>query len=70
MVSCIFGVMEKITKDEIDNVITEILIKDGADGHCDGHEIITDFIVAILEGNYKEWVENYNKKWTVIIVSW
>lgn len=36
-------------KQEIDDIICEILVNDGPDGHVDGHEIITDFIMALLD---------------------
>lgn len=48
-------------KDEIDSVIVNIMIEDGPDGHCDGHGIITDFIIAVKEGKEYEWKENYQK---------
>lgn len=50
-----------MTREEIDNVICQIMIKDGPDGHIDGHGIITDFIVALQEGNQYEWKLKY---WT------
>ncbi len=48
--------------EEIDDLVVDIMIEDGPDGHCDGHEIITDFIVALLAGKGKEWKENYHLK--------
>jgi len=48
-----------MTREEINNVIFEIMLADGPDGHCDGHEIITDFIVALQEGRGKEWFDAY-----------
>jgi hypothetical protein len=45
--------------EEIDYLVADIMIEDGPDGHCDGHEIITGFIVALLAGKGKEWKEEY-----------
>ena len=44
---------------EIDDVVVEIMIRDGGDGHCDGHEVMTDFIVALLRNRGEEWVKKY-----------
>ena len=43
----------------IDNVICEIMHHDGPDRHVDGHEVITDFIMALLNGQGEEWEEKY-----------
>ena len=43
----------------IDNVICEIMHYDGPDRHVDGHEVITDFIMALLNGQGEEWEEKY-----------
>lgn len=51
-----------MTKEEIDNIIVEIMVKDGPDGHCDGHEIITSFIIALRAGFAKDWIEVYKKE--------
>ena len=48
-----------MTPEEIDNLIVDIMIVDGPDGHCDGHEIITAFIVELLNGKGKEWALKY-----------
>lgn len=40
---------------EIDDIICNIMITDGPDGHIDGHEVITDFIVALQNGKAEEW---------------
>lgn len=48
-----------MTKEDIDEVVIDIMINFGPDGHCDGHEIITEFIIAITEGRAQEWVDNY-----------
>lgn len=51
--------MDKNEKQKIDNIICDILINDGPDGHCDGSEVITDFIESILDGTSEEWVKKY-----------
>ena len=51
-----------MNKEQIENIISDIMINDGPDGHCDGHEIITDFIVALLAGKGEEWKEKYQLK--------
>lgn len=48
-------------KETIDNVVCIIMYKDGPDRHVDGHEIITDFIVAIQKGKGEEWLQNNPK---------
>lgn len=48
--------------DDLDDVICEIMIKDGPDGHTDGHEVITDFILAVIKGNGEKWKNEYKSK--------
>jgi hypothetical protein len=43
-------------------MIREIMSKDGPDRHVDGHEVITDFIVALLEGQGEAWATQYVSK--------
>lgn len=50
---------KQMTREEIDNVICQIMIKDGPDRHVDGHDVITDFIIALQEGNEYEWKAKY-----------
>ena len=50
-----------MTTEEIDDLVADIMIEDGPDGHCDGHEIITAFIVELLNGKGKEWGLKYRK---------
>lgn len=50
-----------MTIKEIDDLIIEILVNDGPDGHIDGHEIITAFVVELLKGNGKDWSNKYRK---------
>lgn len=35
------------------------MINDGPDGHCDGANIIADFVEALLNGKGKEWAKEY-----------
>ena len=49
-----------MTKEEIDSTVVAIMVNDGPDHHCDGHDIITDFICALLEGKGWEWAQKYN----------
>lgn len=46
-------------RDEIDGVIRTIMYYDGPDRHVDGHDKITDFIMALLEGDGYQWVSKY-----------
>jgi hypothetical protein len=48
-----------MTKKEIEEVIMDILIEDGPDGHTDGSGVITDFIVELLNGRGVEWILKY-----------
>jgi hypothetical protein len=49
-------------KETIDSVICEILYQDGPDRHIDGHEVITDFIMALISGetDAENWVADYS----------
>ena len=51
-----------MTTEEIDDLIADIMIEDGPDGHCDGHEIITAFIAELLKGKGKDWADEYRKR--------
>ena len=48
-----------MSKDEIEEVVMDILTEDGPDGHTDGSNVITDFIVGLLGGKGKEWALKY-----------
>lgn len=48
-------------REQIDNIICTIMMNDGPDGHVDGHEIITEFILALLNGTGEEWATAYEK---------
>jgi hypothetical protein len=48
-----------MTREEIDNVVCQIMIKDGPDMHVDGHDVITGFIMALKEGKEHEWKAKY-----------
>jgi len=38
-----------MTREQIDDIICEIMINWGPDSHIDGHENITDFIMRLLD---------------------
>jgi hypothetical protein len=44
------------TSAEIDLNIRTIMREDGPDGHTDGSEIITAYIIALLMGKGEEWM--------------
>jgi hypothetical protein len=48
--------------EQIDNVICEIMYQDGPDRHIDGHEVITEFIAALLAGDGDVWLSDYVAK--------
>jgi len=48
-----------MNKEQIENIISDIMINDGPDGHCDGANIIADFVEALLNGKGKEWAKEY-----------
>ena len=47
--------------EHIDDVVCAIMLTDGPDGHVDGHEIITSYIMALLEGKGDLWEEKYRR---------
>ena len=48
-----------MTKEEIEDIIMDILIEDGSDRHTDGSDVITDFIWELLNKKGKEWSLRY-----------
>lgn len=46
-------------KEEIDDIVCQIMINDGPDRHIDGHELITGFILAVQQGRGAEWAIDY-----------
>lgn len=48
-----------MSKEEIDSVVCTIMRYDGSDRHVDGHDIITDFILALQSGDEYEWKAKY-----------
>lgn len=46
----------------IEERISEIMIEDGPDGHSDGSEIITNFVISLLKGKEDDWWESYERK--------
>lgn len=49
-------------RQSIDNVVCEIMFHDGPDRHIDGHDVITQFILALLDGRGEEWACAYATK--------
>lgn len=56
-----------MNKETILNVIAEILINDGPDGHSDGADVLADFTLALLSGPAAAhaWVEAYTDMLTL-----
>lgn len=56
-----------MNKKQIDNVICGILYLDGPDMHIDGHDIIVDFIMALLDGKGEQWLKDHKEylKWSI-----
>ena len=48
-----------MTKEEIGDIVMDILTEDGPDGHTDGSNVITEFIVELLNKKGKEWALKY-----------
>lgn len=48
-----------MTREEIDDIVQHIMINDGPDMHIDGHDVITDFIMAFENGTEQEWANKY-----------
>lgn len=48
-----------MTRNEIDEIICTIMRHDGPDRHVDGHDIITDFVLALQEGDEYTWKAKY-----------
>lgn len=46
-------------KETIEDIIKDIMINDGPDGHCDGANIIADFVESLLNGKGKEWAKEH-----------
>lgn len=46
-------------KEQIENVVQHIMIEDDPDRHCDGYDVITDFIMSLLENKGNDWKEKY-----------
>ncbi len=52
-------------RNEIEEVICKIMVHDGPDRHVDGYEVITDFIMALLQDSAEPYVwkaKYYEKK--------
>jgi hypothetical protein len=48
-----------MTRAEIDSIVCSIMRNDGPDRHTDGHDVLTDFIVAAIEGRGEAWRSAY-----------
>ena len=46
-------------REQIDDVICEVMRRDGPDRHIDGHDVLTDFVVALLDNRGQEWAAEY-----------
>ena len=49
-------------EEEIEDVVSDIMIKDGPDGHSDGSQIIANFITSLLSGSGEDWAKNYRNR--------
>jgi len=50
-----------MTREEIESAIIDIMMFDGPDGHTDGSNIITDFIIELLAKKGEEWILKYRE---------
>jgi len=48
-----------MSREEINDIVCEIMRRDGPDGHTDGSDVITDFIMALLDSSGSLWARNY-----------
>lgn len=48
-------------KENIENIVSDIMINDGPDGHCDGSGVITNYIESLLNGTSEQWLNEYFK---------
>lgn len=46
--------MTESNRDEIDGKVAHLMIEYGPDGHCDGHDRITDYIMSIISESENE----------------
>lgn len=51
-----------ITKQQIKQCVENIMIIDGPDGHTNGADVITDFIVSLLNYKHEKFIRNYEKQ--------
>jgi hypothetical protein len=54
--------MKDLTKEDIEGIIMDIMVNDGPDGHTDGSELITEFIMCLMAGKKDEWLNRYYSK--------
>lgn len=55
-----------LSKEAIDDAVVDILTTEGPDGHCDGHEALTAFVLAVQEDRADEWIKTYQGKQSVL----
>jgi len=48
-----------ISRKEIEEVVCNIMRKDGPDGHVDGYDVIADFVMAVEDGDFYRWKQVY-----------
>lgn len=54
--------IESMLKEDLKNAVMDIMSIDGPDGHTDGSDVITEFIMSVQEGRPEEWIVEYRNK--------
>lgn len=49
----------RMNRADIEQTICLIMMNDGPDGHVDGSDVITDFIMAVKDGRGESWAHDY-----------
>lgn len=47
-----------MNRKELMDIVMEIMIKYSGDGHTDGSDEVTDFIIALDRGEAEEWIND------------
>ena len=55
--------LTKEKKEEIKNIISDIMINDGPDGHCDGAGVIAYYVECLLTNKDEAWKRLYFGKY-------
>ena len=50
-----------MTKEDIGDLIADLMMDFGPDGHVDGHRVIANFVFYLQNGAGDEWAERYKK---------